>query len=129
MSSQFASPRYAGFDAPVRGAEASTERPAARTRLTRRGRVLVVLLVSGLLLAAFSLGRADSQAATTGDAGSPAGPELTQTVVMPGDTLWSIARELAPANDPREVIAQIRELNDLDGALVAGQQLLLPLPA
>jgi hypothetical protein len=113
-------PARSGRDAPVRS--------GGRTRLTRRGRVLVVLAVAGLLLAAFSLGRVDSQAAVPGSGASDQGarPALTQTVVLPGETLWSIARDLAPDNDPREVVAQIRELNDLSGGLVAGQQLLLP---
>lgn len=118
---------YAEFGAPV-GARSGL--PAGRTggasgiRLTRRGRLVVVVLAAGLLLAAFSLGRVDSQAAVPGERGAEA--TLTQTVVMPGDTLWSIARDLAPDNDPREVVAAIRELNDLSGGLVAGQQLLLP---
>ena len=117
------SSQYAAFGAPVTGAGAT--RPAVgRTRLTRRGRVLVVLAVAALLLAAFSLGRVDSRAAVPG--GEASAPALTQTVVLPGETLWSIARDLAPDNDPREVVAQIRELNDLSGGLVAGQQLLLP---
>ncbi len=115
--------QYAGFGAPVGSPVAPG---VARSRLTRRGRLLVVLLSAGLLLAAFSLGRADSQAAV---APPTDGAALEQTVVMPGDTLWSIARDIAPDNDPREVIAQIRELNDLSGGLIAGQQLLLPTAA
>lgn len=119
--------QYAGFGAPVGAPVCSSIGPTAgRSRLTRRGRLLVVLLSAGLLLAAFSLGRADSQAAV---APSTGGAVLEQTVVMPGDTLWSIARDIAPDNDPREVIAQIRELNDLSGGLIAGQQLLLPTAA
>ncbi|MDP3712328.1 MAG: LysM domain-containing protein [Mycobacteriales bacterium] len=118
---------YADFGAPV---GARTGLPARRlagpagTRLTRRGRLVVVVLAAGLLLAAFSLGRVDSQAAVPSDRAAQAA--LTQTVVMPGDTLWSIAQDLAPDNDPREVVAAIRALNDLAGGLVAGQQLLLP---
>lgn len=95
-------------------------------RLTRRGRLVVVTGIVALLLAAFSLGRVDSQASVPS---AESGPPLTQTVVMPGDTLWSIARELAPDHDPRDVVAQIKKLNDLSGALIAGQQLFLPAAA
>lgn len=31
-------------------------------------------------------------------------------VVQPGDTLWSIAERVAPAADPRQVVADLREL-------------------
>jgi len=92
-------------------------------RITRRGRLLLTAIVALLLLVALSVGRAGSQAATV----SEAGPGLQQTTVQPGDTLWSVAQRIAPDNDPREVIAQIRRINDLTtSGLQAGQQLLLP---
>ena len=94
-----------------------------RARLTRRGRVVLVLLSALLLLAAVSVGRTGSQAATAVDNG----PALQQTTVMPGESLWTVAQRIAPKNDPREVVAQIRRINHLhSAALVAGQQLLLP---
>jgi len=45
-----------------------------------------------------------------------------------GDSLWSIAGDLAPADaDVRVMVATIRELNDLSGALIhAGDLLLVP---
>jgi Tfp pilus assembly protein FimV len=49
-------------------------------------------------------------------------------VVQPGDTLWSIARELRPTGDPR---AEVDRLTDLNGtaALQVGQRLrLAPVP-
>ena len=106
----------------------STTTSASTLRLTRRGRALIVLLLAGLLLAAFSLGQDATQAA--GVAGEGTGAQLEQTVVQPGESLWSVARRIAPENDPREVIAQIRRLNDLQGSqLQVGQQLLLPVAA
>lgn len=102
--------------------------PARTVRLTRRGRALVVLLLAAVLFAAFSLGRSASQA--TGLSTEPTGPALEQTVVQPGESLWSVAQRIAPDNDPREVIAQIRRINDLESTrLVVGQQLLLPVAA
>jgi LysM repeat protein len=48
-------------------------------------------------------------------------------VVQPGDTLWSLAQEVAPEQDPRAVVDAIVDVNDLDGVgLVPGQVLQLP---
>ena len=103
--------------------------PAApAVHLTRRGRALAVLLFAAVLLGAFSLGRTASEAA------APASPAATPAVelatVQPGDSLWSVARRVAPDNDPREVVERIRRLNDLTSAdIEVGQQLLLPVAA
>ena len=47
-------------------------------------------------------------------------------VVQPGDTLWSIARRADPGADPRPLVDRLVEVNDLRGALHAGDQLRLP---
>lgn len=92
-------------------------------RLTRRGRLVLLLLAAGILLAVISVGRAGSQAATA----TETGPSLQQTTVQQGETLWTVARRIAPDNDPRDVIAQIRRINHLQSSsLRVGQQLLLP---
>lgn len=107
-----------GTSSPVRGTDA-----APRVRLTRRGRVAVVVVAAVLLLAAFSLGRVASSAAPSAETTQP----VHSVVVQPGDTLWSVAQQLAPDHDPRGVVEQIRRLNDLDrSTLHVGQQLLLP---
>ena len=104
----------------------TTSTPQAH--LTRRGRTLLVLALVALLFGAFSLGRANTQAAATTDAAPVAAVE--QITVQPGESLWAVARRVAPENDPREVMAQIRRLNDLESsALQVGQQLLLPAAA
>ncbi len=98
----------------------------AAVRLTRRGRAALLLLLVALLSASFLFGRAASQAATD----APVRPQLAQTTVQPGETLWSVARRVAPQRDAREVVAQLRAINALPTAgLRAGQQLLLPVPA
>lgn len=97
---------------------------AAPARLTRRGRVVVVLLLVAVALVVFSLGRASSEASPSG--GAPAAPRPT-TVVQSGDTLWSIARRIAPGSDPRVMVERLSDLNDLDGRPIqAGQRLTLP---
>jgi len=92
-------------------------------RLTRRGRTALLLILVGLLLGAFSLGRVGSQAATP----SPDRPSLQQTTVHAGESLWSVAHRIAPSADPRDVVLQLRRLNHLDDSGVqVGQQLVLP---
>jgi LysM repeat protein len=87
---------------------------------------VLLLLTAGILLAAISVGRAGSQAATA----TETGPSLQQTTVQQGETLWTVAQRIAPGNDPREVIAQIRRINHLESSsLRVGQQLLLPVAA
>ena len=104
----------------------TTNTPQAH--LTRRGRTLLLLALVGLLFGAFSLGRANTQAAPVRDA-APV-PAVEQITVQPGESLWAVARRVAPENDPREVMAQIRRLNALESsALQVGQQLLLPVAA
>ena len=116
-----------GLAGPVPRARAVAPRARVRrTRLTRRGRVVLLVVAALLLLAAISVGRAGSQAATA----TENGPMLQQTTVQPGETLWSVAQRIAPKNDPRDVVAQIRRINHLPSSgLRAGQQLLLPVTA
>ena len=92
-------------------------------RLTRRGRVVIIGLLAALLLVAFLAGRSGvSSAATQGRQ-----PAYTQTTVQPGETLWAVAKRVAPKHDPRALVDQIRTLNHLHSAsLQVGQQLLLP---
>lgn len=93
-------------------------------RLTRRGRRLVAALsiATGLGIAAVT--------ASTVIGGAGGGLQLAgqdSVVVEQGDTLWSIARTVAPEDDTRAVIDAIQDANHLDGTvLVPGQVLQLP---
>jgi Na+-transporting methylmalonyl-CoA/oxaloacetate decarboxylase gamma subunit len=102
-------------------------RVPAHVRLTRRGRAVVLLVLVTLLMAAFSLGRVGSEAAAGGSADTaPAAPQA-QTVVHAGETLWAVAKRIAPDADPRSTVYRLRQVNDLPGSQVrAGQLLLLP---
>lgn len=106
----------------------TTAHEIAPVRLTRRGRVVVLLTLLSLLLVAFSLGRVAHSEAAGRTAGQAQGPvTYAQTTVHQGETLWSVARRVAPGHDPRSLVQQIRELNHLDSASVqAGQLLVLP---
>ena len=58
-----------------------------------------------------------------------AGPEpvTVDYRVLPGDSLWTIAEEIAPEADVRGLIAEIRDLNDLESSLILpGQELVVP---
>jgi hypothetical protein len=111
---------------PARVAPQRLRTAPTRTRLTRRGRLVLLGLCALILLAVISVGRAGSQAATA----TETGPMLQQTTVQQGETLWAVARRIAPQNDPREIVAQIRRINHLQTAnLRVGQQLLLPVAA
>jgi hypothetical protein len=46
-------------------------------------------------------------------------------VARPGDSLWSIARRVAPGEDPRGVVASLREANGGD-VVAEGQQIVIP---
>ena len=95
-----------------------------RMRLTPRGRraILTLLAVPAVAFGAFGV----TQAATA-EAGSEAADVVFETVtVQPGDTLWGIAQEIAPHDDPREVIIDIQDLNDVTGAVQAGATLSIP---
>lgn len=113
-------------------------------RLTARGRrvvrvaawsVVTTVVATVVLLAWLIIAAALAPGASAGD-GSPAvvdalqsGPSggVTEVVVRPGDTLWGIAREHAPGQDPRSVVAAVVELNDLPDAQVqAGASVLVP---
>lgn len=105
---------------------ATTPAASPRVRLTRRGRALrsLLVLVIGLLVVTAALVRGGAPAVGS-DGAVPVQP---QTVVQPGETLWSIAQRVAPGADPRSTVLQLKELNGLTSSrLDAGQPLLLPI--
>ena len=101
----------------------SAQTKTTSVRLTPRGRLVVLLGLVTLLVVAFSLGRVGSQAAQ----GKDTDTALSQTVVQSGESLWAVAKRVAPGHDPRAVVDQIAELNDLSSSsLQPGQLLLVP---
>jgi LysM repeat protein len=96
---------------------------SSTVRLTRRGRLVIVLATMAALFVVFSLGQVSLKAATDTEPPLP----TRQVTVHAGDTLWTIAGKVAPDADRREVMDQLRRLNDLDGTgLIAGQPLVVP---
>lgn len=106
----------------------STPAPA-RIRLTRRGRMVFFGIPAMLLVAALlSLAGFLNSPAKASDNQSQLQPPVAVSVtVQPGQSLWGIAGAAAPERDPRDVIAEIIQLNDLRGGRIQpGQQLFVP---
>ena len=98
-----------------------------RLRLTRRGRIVVALLIV-LLAAAVSVVIADGVGRPHRRSPVPSSAPAV-VVVHPGDTLWGIAERVAPGRDTRAVVAELQQLNLLPTAEVrAGQRLRLRAP-
>ena len=95
----------------------------ATLRLTRRGRIVLVLTVMMIVvIAGFAVGHGSSLAAGPGDR-----PAHHKVIVKPGESLWAVAARVSPNQDPRLVVADIESLNRLSGpAVEPGQLLLVP---
>jgi hypothetical protein len=111
----------------VKAAKTRSSQPPLR--LTRRGRIVLVgiplILLSVLLISLAGFLNSPAKAADSASELS-----LTPTVsvtVQPGQSLWEIAGSVAPERDPRDVVADIVQLNNLDGGRVMpGQQIFVP---
>ena len=116
-----------GCPAPGTGA-----RPVrTRVRLTRRGRIVVAVLITASMVLVAALawlaGTAKADVAGSGVPSSAVYHSLRSVVVMPGQSLWSIATQYEPAADPRSVIQEMIDLNALSGTSVQpGERLWLP---
>ena len=98
-------------------------RPASAVRLTRRGRVTLLVLFVAAAFVALSL--LNGHSAATGEAGVPV--ETRTVVVGEGDTLWDIASDVAAPGEVREMIHHIQKLNALSSAsLQRGQEIAVP---
>ncbi|MEU4198325.1 LysM peptidoglycan-binding domain-containing protein [Kribbella sp. NPDC026611] len=111
---------------PSPQARRAAEVEAPALRLTRRGRMLlavVSVLVFGSAVAVLGLRVAGVL---------QPGPDFSQTVpvqVAPGQTLWSIAQQTNPNQDPATVVEKIADLNKLSSPadITPGQTLQIPI--
>ena len=107
------------LDFPLRIAQARGRR--AQRQLAVR-RLCAVGIGMGLTLGVIAASAAGQGAEVVSRPEAP-----TSITVQPGQTLWSLAGRYAPeGSDPRAFIAEVTELNDLQGVLQAGTRLKLP---
>jgi LysM repeat protein len=123
-----AAPRPMAADSVVTSldnASGSEARPSGRIHLTRRGRAVFTTLAAAPLIAFaawFGLGGGSAIASST-----PSSSSFDYVTVEHGDSLWSIAGTVAPDADPRDVIADVMALNQLEtSTVVPGQRIALP---
>jgi hypothetical protein len=100
-------------------------------RLNRRGRLARSLVVLSLAIVVASVAGGEAGANTSGDrlseAASTSARYITVTVA-PGDTLWSLASQLAEGENTHALVADILEINSLSSVDVStGQQIRIPL--
>jgi hypothetical protein len=100
--------------------------PRSRLRLTRRGRAVLTTLAALPIVVGAAVSTLGAGIAAA-DGGGQAVASFEEVTIGHGDTLWELAETIAPAEDPREVIADIVKLNGLDDAVVqVGQKVALP---
>ncbi len=100
--------------------------PTTRLRLTVRGRRVLAFLASVPVVVALGVAIVSGGGALASNEGA-SGVTFTHVAVQPGDTLWSIARAVAPESDPRDVVDAIVRLNALpSGSLDVGQSIAIP---
>ena len=105
------------------GSSVSSASPKSHLKMTRRGRaVLLVIVAIPLVILALVIGARASSATATHESG-----HLTSITVGTGQSLWQVATKIAPQSDPRDVIADIMSVNQLDSAAVyPGEKLNIP---
>lgn len=99
--------------------------PGRAVRVTRRGRlVLTFALMAVAAVLAFSVaGRFGGADAAPASSSVP----IRTVVVQPGQTLWSIAAQVAPSADRGTTIARLVQLNRLPSTdVAAGVRLVVP---
>jgi nucleoid-associated protein YgaU len=114
------------------------DRPSGGVCLTRRGRLARTLLVLSLSIV---LGAGFAMKAGAGDAGASGSDALSAAkingssevksyvvvTVAAGETLWSLASQMADGGDVQSLVAEIASANSLSGVdVTAGQKLRIP---
>ncbi|MFJ6001996.1 LysM peptidoglycan-binding domain-containing protein [Arthrobacter sp. NPDC092385] len=110
--------------APSGDGQRSTQRPLT---LTRRGRLLLVGLPIALGVAALILLGAFLTSQAQAGESAPTTSQTLEVSIAAGESLWDLAVRYAPERDPRDVVAEMVELNNLGTSIVqAGQRISVP---
>ena len=109
------------------------DRPSAGVCLTRRGRLartLLVLSLSIVLGAGFAMkaGAGNNDALSAAKINGSSDATYVVVTVAAGETLWSLASQMADGGDVQTLVADIASANSLNGVDVeAGQKLRIPI--
>ena len=114
-----------GAQVSPRVARTSAQSTFPRLKITRRGRlVLGTLVAMPLVIGAVAVGLNAGGAVANS---SSSHTSFDYETIASGETLWHLAETVAPAADPRDVIADIMRLNGLETAsVVPGQRIAIP---
>lgn len=107
----------------------SEQAPYVRPSIKIARAVIFWSLVSAAVYGMFftSVSKNDSAQANSNKSNSGQVQQFAYVTVMSGETLWDLAREYAPNRDPRDFIADLISLNNLNSSqLTPGMQLALP---
>lgn len=117
-------PAFPYATAPSGGGQRSTQRPLT---LTRRGRLLLVGLPIALSVAALILLGAFLTSQAQAGESAPTSSQTLEVNIAAGESLWDLAVQYAPERDPRDVVAEMVELNNLGTSVIqAGQRISIP---
>jgi Tfp pilus assembly protein FimV len=98
-----------------------------RTRVRRRRSLAIVSLGVAAAVWAAPVGHALAGGPSGAAGAADASPSVERYVVRPGDTLWSIARQISPEVDPRQVVDALQQVNGVDaGRLIPGREIVIP---
>ena len=117
-----AAPRPAGV---VQNGVSQSGVAGGRIKLTRRGRVVFTSLAAAPLIAVAAwIGVSAMPAVATSSSSSVV---FEYATIESGQSLWQLASSIAPEADPRDVIAELMRLNQLDSTTVSpGQRIAIP---
>jgi LysM repeat protein len=123
MSIAAASHHFASSSVPSVRYVPSVRPARAHLRLTRRGRGVLLTIVAAPLVAIALFAGLNAGGATATSSSTP----LSTVTVASGQSLWQLARHIAPNADPRDVISDIIDVNQLASADVyPGERLEIP---
>lgn len=106
---------------------ASSASPKPHLRITRRGRLVLTSLVVGPLVAIGVIAGVNATSAIATSASTSAVVEFDYVTINAGESLWQVAERVAPASDPRDVVADIVSLNQMSSSSVEpGQRIAIP---
>jgi len=107
------------------------DRPSAGVCLTRRGRLartLLVLSLSIVLGAGFAMKAGAGNPLSAAKINGSGDATYVVVTVAAGETLWSLASQMADGGDVQSLVAEIASANSLNGVDVeAGQKLRVPI--